>query len=214
MTHVLRSRSRGPEKLAMRRLRGALLPGARNPPGPLSCGGGRSGGSRALRAPAAPSPAAHLQEDRDHRAGLGGRPVQVPPAAVPAQQLQREGPRGGQKRGWKRSHQETSLRGSPGLQGHPAQLGALRNPSEHDVGEVGQRPLPAAGVQPCHLHQQLGPETWAGGRGDSGLRESESGEKRMNGFQNRAAPGSIGGRSGGSSVHIYVKHVNCNPMES
>lgn len=165
LTHVLRSRSRGPEKLAMRRLRGALPPGARKPPGPLSCGGGRVRAAPRSLSPAAPSPEAHLQQDRGHPAGLGGRPVQVPPAAVPAQQLQKEGPRGGQQRGWKRGHQETSLQGSPGLQGHPAQLGALRNPSKHDVGEVGQRPLPAAaGVQPCHLHQQLGQETWDRGR--------------------------------------------------
>lgn len=57
MTHVLRSRSRGPEKLAMRRLSGALLPGAREPPGPLSCGGGR-----VRQEPPLPAPRAFLPQ--------------------------------------------------------------------------------------------------------------------------------------------------------
>lgn len=135
-----------------------------------------------LSEPRCALPGAHLQKDRGHPAGLGRRPVQVPPAAVPAQQLQSEGPRGGQQRGWKRGHQETSLRGSPGLQGHPAQLGAPRNPSQHDVGEVGQRPFPAAaGAQPCHLNQQLGPETCDRRAGRSGP------------VQDRATPGRTGG---------------------
>lgn len=47
-------------------------------------------------------------------------------------------------RGWKQGHQETSFRGSPGFQGHQAQLSALWNPSKQDVGEEGQRPFPAA----------------------------------------------------------------------
>lgn len=62
----------------------------------------------AVRGGAAPAPpqaqphlalASHLQKDWDHRAGLGGCPVQVPPPSVLANQLQREGSSGRQKRG-------------------------------------------------------------------------------------------------------------------
>lgn len=86
----------------MWRLSGALLPGARIPGGPLSCGGLRVRGGAASAPPQAQphlALASHLQKDRDHSAGLGGRPVQVPPPSVLANQLQREGSSGRQKRG-------------------------------------------------------------------------------------------------------------------
>lgn len=164
------------------------------------------GGRAAPRLPGAAHlrPKAHLQQDRDRGAGLRGRPAQVPPPSVLANQLQREGPHEGQKRGWKRGHEEPALRGSPGLQGRPAQLSTPRDPSKDDVGEARQRVFGAApAVQPCHLHQQLGLEAWPGG-GDRGLREtpshgegeewlSERGHPGEQGWGKGVTPGSAGG---------------------
>lgn len=132
--------------------------------------------------------ASHLQQDREHGAGLGGRSVQAPPLSVPADQLQREGSRGGQKRGRERGGEETSLPRSQGLQRHPAPLGTLRDPSKDHVGEMRPRISGlASGAQPCHLYQQLGLEAWDRGReGRTMVRRTVGDrEKKTNGVWNQ-----------------------------
>lgn len=130
--------------------------------------------------------ASHLQKDGNHGAWLGGRSVQASPLSVLADQLHREGSRGGQKRRWKRGGEEIALPRSCGLQRHPAPLGTIRDPSKDDVGEVWSRVSElASGAWPCHLYQQLGLEAWDrvgdrwGERGSAGDRDRE---KIMNGF--------------------------------
>ena len=144
-----------------------MVPGARKPGGPLSCGRGlvRGGAGRVPPAPAAPSAASHLQQDWNYSTGLGGHPMQALSHSILANQLQGEGSQGGQKGGRQRGSEETSLWGSPGLQRHLAQFSTLRDPSEDHVGEVRQRASRASsGAQPCHFYQQLGLETWTGER--------------------------------------------------
>lgn len=97
-TDDLRSTSWGPEKLATRRLRGALLPGVKKSGGPLSCREGqvRIAGSN-LPSPAHRSP--HLQKHGSHTARLGSRPPQTLSPYILANQLQGEGYRDRQQCG-------------------------------------------------------------------------------------------------------------------
>lgn len=151
-------------------------------------GQGTSRGCSSLRPHAHLPLASHLQQDREHGAGLGGRSVQAPPLSVLADQLQRKGSRGGQKRGRERGGEETSLPRSRGLQRHPAPLGTLRDPSKDHVGEVRPRISGlASGAQPCHLYQQLGLEAWDRGREGRTMVRRRFGdrEKKTNGVWNR-----------------------------
>lgn len=155
-TDVLRSRSWGPEKLATCRLRGALLPGAKEAGGPLSCREEqvRTAGS------SPPSPGhtcPHLEKHWSHSARLGGSPAQALAPSILASKLQGEGRSNGQQCGWQGGSQEASFRGSHRLQGHPAQMSALWDPPKDNMGEVWLAILRVVSRdQPCHFHQQLG----------------------------------------------------------
>lgn len=101
-------------------------------------GQGRSGCCSPRPHPHLP-PASHLQKDGNHSAWLAGRSVQASPFSILANQLHREGSRGGQKHWWDRGSEETALPWSRGLQRHAAPLGTIRDPSKDDVGEVWSR---------------------------------------------------------------------------
>lgn len=160
-TDVLRSRSWEPEKLAMWRLRGALLPGVKKSGGPLSCREGqvRTAGST-LPSPAHTHTSPHLQKHGGHTAQLGGSPPQAPSPSILTNQLHREGCRDRQQCGWQRGSKEASLGGSHGLQGHLAQMSALWDPSKDNMGKLwlAIRHL-LSRDEPCHFYQQLGLET-------------------------------------------------------
>lgn len=109
-TDVLSSTSWKPEKLATRRLSATLLPGVKEPGGPLSCGHRpvRVRGGAVQTPPATVQPQlslpppphrtplprrrpSHLQKDWSYGARLGRSPVQALAASVLAHQLQGKG---------------------------------------------------------------------------------------------------------------------------